>query len=73
VFYVVVLEFFELFRLDYIEYKRDTNGQLISYTKYMKSLSREPLYKGDKDNPNIPNPKGKIIDILKDKYPEEFK
>jgi hypothetical protein len=49
----------------YIEYKRDTNGQLISYTKYMKSLSREPLYKGDKDNPNIPNPNDIGIKHLK--------
>lgn len=49
----------------YIEYKRDTNGQLISYIKYMKSLSKEPLYKGDKDNPNIPNPNDIGIKHLK--------
>lgn len=40
----------------YIEYKRDKNGQLISYPKYVQALSQEPLYKGEKDNPNIPNP-----------------
>ncbi len=39
-----------------IEYKRDAEGKLMPYPEYMKSISQEALYKGDKDNPNIPNP-----------------
>lgn len=40
----------------YIEYKRDENGHLIPYPEYMKSIQGIPLYKGEKNNPNMPKP-----------------
>ena len=49
----------------YLEYKRDKNGKLIPYPEYMKKLSQECLYKGEKDNPNIPAPEDIGIGYLK--------
>ena len=44
----------EIEKAIYLEYKRDSNGKLVPYPEYMESLKKEPLYRGDKNNPNIP-------------------
>jgi len=40
----------------HIEYKRDKNGNLISYPDYMASISQKCLYEGDNNHSNIPKP-----------------
>ncbi len=48
-----------------IEYKRDDNGNLMPYPEFMKSISQEAMYKGDKNNDRIPNPENIGIRLLK--------
>ena len=54
----------EVERAIYIEYKRDKNGKLIPYPEYMDRISKECLYQGDKNNPNIPKPEDIGIGFL---------
>ena len=49
----------------YLEYKRDKKGNLISYPKYMRSISLEPLYKRNEENSNIPCPEDIGIGFFK--------
>ena len=54
----------EIEKAVYLEYKREDKKNLVSYPEYMKSLDKIPLYKGDKNNPNIPKPEDiGIVDL----------
>ena len=49
----------------YLEYKRDKKGDLTPYPEYMQLISKEADYKGDKNNPNIPQPEDIGVGYLK--------